>query len=396
LRLLSAKIINFLAFPPFTLELPLTVLSKRKAERPLFDLQTALDLESFWQANLRLLHSVMPHHSCSLMLGIVDFQPLEGWHHVEGEVVGDNHPVTSLSISRPFLAAHPRVKLYTYTEIVQEDPQAGQRRLEREEQFWGWNQFVHLAFWDGAHPDAVLSIRRSTEQGDFVAEEKEFLANLHPVIDAGLRRLRMIERERGRSEGMERFLSGLPIPVMFLDAERNLGFATPEAYDLCAVWNYGYKKARTMNTRRCFQIPPEITAACTRLASVWDRGAARGVTVGLESARVEHAEIPRLMAKVDVSQPFKGTLVRPGFWVTLSGELNLDGASTELGTEAMHCLQFLTPSERRVALLVAEGCHNNDVARRLAKSPRTVEFQLNMIYKKLSITGRTELAHLLR
>ena len=58
------------------------MLSKRKAERPIFDLQTALDLDSFWRANLRLLHSVMPHHSCSLMLGIVDFQPLEGRHHV--------------------------------------------------------------------------------------------------------------------------------------------------------------------------------------------------------------------------------------------------------------------------------------------------------------------------
>ena len=371
------------------------MLSKRKAERPIFDLQTALDLDSFWRANLRLLHSVMPHHSCSLMLGIVDFQPLEGRHHVEVGAEGGNRPVTSLSISRPFLAAHPRVKLYTYSEIVQEDPEAGQRRLEREEQFWGWNQFVHLAFWDGARPDAVLSIRRSKAQGDFVDEEKEFLANLHPVIDAGLRRLRLLERERSRSDGMERFLSGLPIPVMFLDAECNLGFATPEAYDLCAVWNYGFKEARTVNTRRCFHIPPEIIAACTRLAGIWAQGAARGVTVGLESARVVHPEIPRLVAKVDVSQPFKGSLVRPGFWVTLSGEVNLDGSNTELGTEAMQRLQFLSPSERRVALLVAEGCPNNEVARRLGKSSRTVEFQLNMIYKKLCITGRTELARAL-
>ena len=150
-----------------------------------------------------------------------------------------------------------------------------------------------------------------------------------------------------------------------------------------------------MNTRRCFRIPPAILAACTRLAGVWDQGATRGVTVGLESARIDHPEIPRLVAKVDVSQPFKGSLVRPGFWVTLSGELNLDGAGTELGTDALHRLQFLTPSERRVALLVAEGCSNCEVARRLGKSPRTVEFQLNMIYKKLCITGRTELAHVL-
>jgi DNA-binding CsgD family transcriptional regulator len=285
--------------------------------------------------------------------------------------------------------------MYTYTEIASEDPKAGQRRLEREEQFWGWNQFVHLAFWDGERPDAVLSIRRSKEQGDFSTEEREFLVNLHPVIDAGLRRLRIIERERSRSEGMERFMAGLPIPVMFLDAECKLGFATPEAYDLCAVWNHGFKEARTMNTRRGFRIPDEIIAACRRLADVWAEGAARGATVGLESARVEHPGISRLVAKVDVSQPFKGGLVRPGFWVTLCCEMNLDGANAELRTEALHRLQFLTPSERRVALLVAEGCSNNEVARRLGKSPRTVEFQLNMVYKKLCVAGRTELAHVL-
>jgi DNA-binding CsgD family transcriptional regulator len=58
-------------------------------------------------------------------------------------------------------------------------------------------------------------------------------------------------------------------------------------------------------------------------------------------------------------------------------------------------LHGLTPSERRVALLVAEGLRNHDVARQLGKSPRTVDFQLNAIYRKLGVTSRTELARLL-
>lgn len=372
-----------------------SVISKREAARPLSDLQSALDLESFWRANLRLLQSVLPHHSCSLMLSIVDFQPREGRHFVALGPNDGNQPVTSLSISRPFLAAHPRVKMYTYTEMLQEDPSVHQRRVERERQFRGWNEFVHLAFWDGPRPDAVLSIRRSEDQGDFSAEEREFLAYLHPLIDAGLRRLRVFEQERGRRLGMERFLSGLPIPVMFLGPDHNVEFATQEAYDLCAVWNYGFKEARAVNTRRCFRVPAKIDAACEQLACVWDRAAASGVAVGLESARVEHDEIAHLIAKIDVSQPYRGSLVRPGFWVTLAGERNLDGASAELKAGAIHHLQFLTASERRVALLVSEGLRNQDVARRLGKSPRTVDFQLNAIYRKLGVSGRTELAHLL-
>jgi DNA-binding CsgD family transcriptional regulator len=370
-------------------------LLKNFSQRALVDLQAATDLESFWRANLRLLRSVMPHHSCSLMVGIVDFEPQTGRHHVVNDVDTHNHPVTSLSIARPYLAAHPRVKLYTYTEIVREDPEAHLRRLEREQQFWGWSQFVHLAFWDGSRPDAVLSIRRSEAQGDFLPEEKEFLAELHPMIDAGLRRIRAMELERGKSEGMERFLSNLPLPVMFLDGDGKLGFATPEAYDLCAAWNHGLKEARAMSTRRCFSVPAEIAAACDRLANQLAKTVLLGAEAGLEGVRVEHPHIPRLIAKIDLNQPYGGSHRPLGFWVTLSSEKNLDGANVELGTEALQRLHCLTPSERRVALLVAEGCHNLDVAKRLGKSPRTVEFQLNMIYRKLQVSGRTELAHVL-
>jgi len=369
--------------------------AQRVATRPMLDLQRALDLESFWRANLQLLQSVLPHHSCSLMLGIVDFEPHEGRHFVARDNSGANQPLTSLSISRPFLAAHPQVKMYTYSEILQEDPRARQRRVERERHFRGWDEFVHLAFWDGAHPEAVLSIRRTEEQGEFLAEEREFLASLHPVIDAGLRRLRAFEGERGRRLSMERFISGLPLPVMFLGPDRALQFATQEAYDLCAAWNFGYEEARVMNTRRCFRVPVPIADACARLADIWDRAANAGLTVGLESSRVVHPERGGLVAKVDVSQPFKGSLVRPGFWVTLASERNLDGASPQLKAEAVHHLQFLTPSERRVALLVAEGLRNHDVAHQLGKSPRTVDFQLSAIYRKLGVASRTELARLL-
>lgn len=369
--------------------------AQRVATRPMLDLQRALDLESFWRANLQLLQSVLPHHSCSLMLGIVDFEPQEGRHFVARDNSGANQPLTSLSISRPFLAAHPQVKMYTYSEILQEDPRARQRRVERERHFRGWDEFVHLAFWDGAHPEAVLSIRRTEEQGEFLAEEREFLASLHPVIDAGLRRLRAFEGERGRRLSMERFISGLPLPVMFLGPDCALQFATQEAYDLCAAWNFGYEEARVMNTRRCFRVPAPIADACARLADIWDRAANGGLAVGLESARVVHPERGGLVAKVDVSQPFKGSLVRPGFWVTLASERNLDGASPQLKAEAVHHLQFLTPSERRVALLVAEGLRNHDVAHQLGKSPRTVDFQLSAIYRKLGVASRTELARLL-
>jgi DNA-binding NarL/FixJ family response regulator len=52
----------------------------------------------------------------------------------------------------------------------------------------------------------------------------------------------------------------------------------------------------------------------------------------------------------------------------------------------------LTPSERRVAELVAEGRTNREVAAALFLTERTVETHLTHVYAKLGVRSRTELA----
>jgi DNA-binding CsgD family transcriptional regulator len=53
----------------------------------------------------------------------------------------------------------------------------------------------------------------------------------------------------------------------------------------------------------------------------------------------------------------------------------------------------LTPSERRIAELVADGKTNKEVAAILVVADRTVESALTQIYRKLDVRSRTELAH---
>jgi DNA-binding CsgD family transcriptional regulator len=53
----------------------------------------------------------------------------------------------------------------------------------------------------------------------------------------------------------------------------------------------------------------------------------------------------------------------------------------------------LTPTEQRVAALVAEGRSTKEVAAQLFVSPKTVEGHLSKIYAKLGVHSRTELAH---
>jgi len=52
----------------------------------------------------------------------------------------------------------------------------------------------------------------------------------------------------------------------------------------------------------------------------------------------------------------------------------------------------LTPTERRIADRVASGRSNAEVASELFLSPKTVEWNLSKIYRKLSVRSRAELA----
>ncbi len=54
----------------------------------------------------------------------------------------------------------------------------------------------------------------------------------------------------------------------------------------------------------------------------------------------------------------------------------------------------LTPQELQIASFVAEGRTNREVAAQLFLSPRTIDFHLRNVYKKLGITSRTALARL--
>jgi len=52
----------------------------------------------------------------------------------------------------------------------------------------------------------------------------------------------------------------------------------------------------------------------------------------------------------------------------------------------------LTPSERRLAGLAADGMTNREISNALFVTPKTVEAHLRSIYRKLDITSRNDLA----
>jgi DNA-binding CsgD family transcriptional regulator/RecA/RadA recombinase len=59
---------------------------------------------------------------------------------------------------------------------------------------------------------------------------------------------------------------------------------------------------------------------------------------------------------------------------------------------ALSGVESLTPSERRVAELAAEGPTNREIAQALFVTPKTVEVHLSSVYRKLGISSRSQLA----
>ena len=71
------------------------------------------------------------------------------------------------------------------------------------------------------------------------------------------------------------------------------------------------------------------------------------------------------------------------------GELRASGAVLRSRPQAG---LELTEAELRVAVLAADGLTDREICGQLYLSPKTVEFHLGRVYRKLGVRGRTELA----
>lgn len=100
------------------------------------------------------------------------------------------------------------------------------------------------------------------------------------------------------------------------------------------------------------------------------------------------------------ADPIAGTVRSPGEapaafvgWLGLTAELErLRVDSNEAGVPRRANARRLTATERTVANLVCEGLTNPQIAERLSVSRRTIQGHLSNVFKKLSVSSRTELA----
>ena len=158
----------------------------------------------------------------------------------------------------------------------------------------------------------------------------------------------------------------------------------------------------------------------------WARAAAlrcRGILAAeddfrpaFEAALALHAELPlpfelartqlaygerlrRAKARADAREPLRAALATferlgAAAWGERAvAELRATGSSS--GRRAEAASARLTPHELQVALLVTQGMTNREAAAALFLSPKTIEYHLGQIYRKLDVRGRAQLARLM-
>jgi DNA-binding CsgD family transcriptional regulator len=75
-------------------------------------------------------------------------------------------------------------------------------------------------------------------------------------------------------------------------------------------------------------------------------------------------------------------------------ELRATGGQAS-GRRAQAAAEQLTPHELQIAVLVSQGMTNREAAAALFLSPKTIEYHLGQIYRKLDVRGRSQLARLM-
>ena len=333
-------------------------------------------METLWQACVALITARLPCHSCTLMYEISGgYQPQRSLHHLGSSAGTANEPLLSLDVAAPYLAQHPSIDWYTYSQIRLYDRQARQRLLAQKPAP-GWREFVHLAFWQDEQLLAIVSIRMRHGHEQLDSEQQQFLSQLHPLVLAGLQRIHQLQQER--SVICHHLLGSRLQPNVLLDGHLSLISITDQARQLLCAWH-----GRPLDGEH---IPGLLQSAL--------------------APRLAPQPLPATTAPLLLPSPVAG---QPALWIEAERitvctqrqplfllQLTLPGtAGNTAAAVAGNLWQRLSPGETRVARQVLSGLRNEEIAALLQRSVKTIESQVSAIYRKLDVRNRAQLVGLL-
>jgi DNA-binding NarL/FixJ family response regulator len=182
--------------------------------------------------------------------------------------------------------------------------------------------------------------------------------------------------------------SGRPLPEQLVD--NLVAYAESEGFDVlrAMAWRCRGLIADDAGFDACF-------GESLRLHQATDMPFAQGRTALCYGERLRRAG-RRVEARTQLRaalQTFERLGARP-WGERAAAELRATGETVRRSRDPTPAEQ-LTPQELQIALVVAKGATNREAGATLFLSPKTVEFHLGRVYRKLSVRSRTELTRLL-
>ncbi len=239
----------------------------------------------------------------------------------------------------------------------------------------GYRYAMGILVWQDQRPVGVVAINRARGQGPFTEAERAVALVIQPLLLRAYRRIARRRVEDDARRAQEALLATLPIPaVIHAVQQQRVLFANRAAREALARWRgEGARKRPRMVTNAW--LPEEIREASAGLSRA-------GATV----------ECPRggmraLLRKMDAKSHFASDVVL----IVIED----DEARTARSSAAwLGAARGLTTAERDAAMRAASGLSNAEIARALGKSALTVKKQLESVFAKVGVAGRTELAAL--
>jgi DNA-binding CsgD family transcriptional regulator len=297
----------------------------------------------------------------------------------------------------PLVLANPGVKvLPTRLGLSATEAELRRTAFYREVmQRQGWRHGVALCFWAepaGSFPILVITLYRGEGQPDFNERELAGLESLHPFLAPAVSRFHEISVSDAISEGVATALRHVSPGVVVLDWQLRVVRTTPAGRRAFAEWNRASSHLHAEPPLHLLSVPDCLLEACHELRRELSSSSRRALGSRTRRRRyVSHPESLGLLASVTAIS--LGTpLAEPSFVI----EFESPGGSHLNVPDAGSPLAKLTKSEAQVALVIAEGCSNEEAAERLGKSVHAVKFLLHRTYQKLGVPNRARLSLLLR
>jgi DNA-binding CsgD family transcriptional regulator len=353
----------------------------------LISLQRAITPEEVWQSTHALMHAATPTHFVVLglpSLGIMPFFLRTTMPTRDIGRFGQLAPLNTAIATHPGLTVARMSDYYTakrgdpfYEEFLKPD---------------GWLHAAALLFWseDGRFIGQLASLRTAA-QGDFTDADLAVLRRLHPTVNAAISRLLTQENAAATQVSLEHSLDALPLSIITVTWDVTVSFANSAAKETIHRWRHGAKAARALKPAP--GLPPELAAACQVLKVGWSEAVRTHEFKHLtRMVTVPHPKAGELSATIRLVETPAGRTLHPFFVIHIE---QLRAPEAEV-SRALGQFALLSPAERAIAMLVAEGHDNAAIARELNRSLSTVRTHLRNVFQKLGITTRARLAPLVQ